>query len=1113
MNKFHLSIAASAVYTLNAPTLEALVDGAVVSSVTISAHTGAGADLFDFILDYIGDYPSSLSFRFNDGYGEPRSLSLERVSINGHDVAAADLSAIILTQGQNAALALANTDTLFGRLEPAAGDIEEPQLGTALPDRLHGSNDPNAIAGGDGNDTILGRGGNDIILGEGGNDTLTGDNGDDALFGGGDNDTLIGGMGDDLLNGGAGDDRLMGDDGNDIIYAEDGNDMILADDGDDYVFGDAGNDIIMGGAGNDTIDGGAGSDIIDGGDGDDTIDGGDDNDQIVGGNGNDVIDGGEGADMIDGGNGDDTLSGGNAADTIFGDDGDDTMNGGGGADILFGGAGADNISGGNSADIILGHSLDLLTISSILRANPGTVFSMETGSFYRYVNSAVTYDAAVAAAQGATLDGIAGHLAVITSAAENSFVSGLVSGDIWLDATSTAGPNDEWRWNSGPESGLQFWDGYNTGTETNGLYANWSGDQPQDNGELWGVMYADGVWHDWPDSSTHRYVVEWEGGLFDDDNAADTLNGGSGADLIYGFGGNDVIGGDNGDDLIFGGTGDDTIDGDGGDDVIKGDAGSDMIDGGAGDDLLYASTHPTVMDVTIPVTVIDEGFDSGTGGATYTDGTFGSNGSSNSYVSGSYLGSDGGASDGAARILLGGLNNNTITNMSGTWNIDFTLSADLDNVTLEFSYRALHPSTFENNEDLYVGAAIDATAYGLDGNSYVARYDDPSDPNDSGWITVSLDIGTLGAGNHTLYLGALLERKNSSNEQAELRLDDINLGGDRHDTVLSSADDGSVNTIHGGNDNDTIYGSSGADGLYGDAGNDTLYSGSTATVDDAIQTILDNNADLYYNADTNSFYRFVNSAVTWTTAENAAGGATLAGLAGVQGHLATISSELENDYVDAISGTASIWLGGTDRGTEGQWRWTGGPDDDAQFWQGLNNGSVRNGYYTNWNGGEPNEYGSGEDYLEMQNGGLWNDNGGPTQPNLTNRYVIEWEADSLLSAAAVNTLDGGTGADTLYGNDGMDVFILAHTDAMDRIYNFDAAGRDAIDISDILSFDPGTDDITAFVQLTESGGNTTIAVDANGAAGGTHFTAVGQLMGVTGLDLHGLIAADNLIVS
>lgn len=93
------------------------------------------------------------------------------------------------------------------------------------------------------------------------------------------------------------------------------------------------------------------------------------------------------------------------------------------------------------------------------------------------------------------------------------------------------------------------------------------------------------------------------------------------------------------------------------------------------------------------------------------------------------------------------------------------------------------------------------------------------------------------------------------------------------------------------------------------------------------------------------------------------------------GHLVTITSQGENDFVKNLADSNRIWLGLTDEANEGNWKWI---TDEALS-------------YTNWYPGEPNDYSIGEDYVEMYTDGRWNDIGPPAFPSITRHYVCEWE--------------------------------------------------------------------------------------------------------------------------
>ncbi len=94
------------------------------------------------------------------------------------------------------------------------------------------------------------------------------------------------------------------------------------------------------------------------------------------------------------------------------------------------------------------------------------------------------------------------------------------------------------------------------------------------------------------------------------------------------------------------------------------------------------------------------------------------------------------------------------------------------------------------------------------------------------------------------------------------------------------------------------------------------------------------------------------------------------------GHLVTITSSEENDFVSSLAGSNNIWIGFTDELNEGNWQWVTGE-------------SVT---YTNWRSGEPNDVGAGEDYAALYSDGLWIDAGFPGTPDEAYYYVCEWES-------------------------------------------------------------------------------------------------------------------------
>ncbi|NJB72416.1 gliding motility-associated-like protein [Saonia flava] len=177
--------------------------------------------------------------------------------------------------------------------------------------------------------------------------------------------------------------------------------------------------------------------------------------------------------------------------------------------------------------------------------------------------------------------------------------------------------------------------------------------------------------------------------------------------------------------------------------------------------------------------------------------------------------------------------------------------------------------------------------------------------------------------------------------------------------------------------------------------------------------------DVNYLPSTDHYYEYVPSlGITWTEARTAAEGRTYFGLSG---YLATITSAEEAQLTgEQISGAG--WIGGSDAGTEGIWRWVTGPESGTVFWNGLVNGSSPN--YANWNIGEPNQAGD-EDYAHLTdpsvgNRGAWNDLsnvGAPNGPYQPKGYVVEYggmpgdpilniSASTKISIASIDSISG-----------------------------------------------------------------------------------------------------------
>ena len=131
----------------------------------------------------------------------------------------------------------------------------------------------------------------------------------------------------------------------------------------------------------------------------------------------------------------------------------------------------------------------------------GVAYYPATQHFYQYVAAANTPWRDVNTTQGAdtlakaaTQFGQNGYLASITSADENSFVANKLEGaggnpakNVWIGANDIT-TEGAWVWSGGPENGVQFWSGAETGSAVESRYSNWATGEPNN--------YANGAPYD-----------------------------------------------------------------------------------------------------------------------------------------------------------------------------------------------------------------------------------------------------------------------------------------------------------------------------------------------------------------------------------------------------------------------------------------------------------------------------------------------------------------------------------------------------------------------------------------------------------------------------------------
>lgn len=111
--------------------------------------------------------------------------------------------------------------------------------------------------------------------------------------------------------------------------------------------------------------------------------------------------------------------------------------------------------------------------------------------------------------------------------------------------------------------------------------------------------------------------------------------------------------------------------------------------------------------------------------------------------------------------------------------------------------------------------------------------------------------------------------------------------------------------------------------------------------------------------------------------------------------------------------------------------------------------------------------------------------------------------DTLYGDAGNDVLYGDLGSDTLYGGANADTFGFIFETAfsnLDSIMDFSLAQNDKLHIGDLLNaYDPLTQAITDFVQITDNGVNSSVYIDSDGTGSTYSFTQIATLYGVTGL--------------
>ena len=194
----------------------------------------------------------------------------------------------------------------------------------------------------------------------------------------------------------------------------------------------------------------------------------------------------------------------------------------------------------------------------------------------------------------------------------------------------------------------------------------------------------------------------------------------------------------------------------------------------------------TTMDtVTIAVVhglndsiLFESHFGSGKGGFSYVDDAF-LNTNKPAYAAGKRV-ANSGFTGGGLQVLLGGVNNADILNMSGGWMRTFTLDATQE-VTVTLRYKLTQTSSYEAAEFSQVLFALDDTLVSVNGNDFLAEIKGNGNgglDRTTGWVPIGVNLGMLSAGTHSITIGAFNNKKTDVDESTEILIDDVTTRGE-----------------------------------------------------------------------------------------------------------------------------------------------------------------------------------------------------------------------------------------------------------------------------------------------------------------------------------------------
>lgn len=578
-----------------------------------------------------------------------------------------------------------------------------------------------------------------------------------------------------------------------------------------------------------------------------------------------------------------------------------------------------------------------------------------------------------------------------------------------------------------------------------------------------GGNYSDNIWGGTGNDTLYGYNGDDK---IYGETGNDVLIAGEGNDTLWGGEGTDILIGENGVDKLYGGSGNDELQGGNGNDILAGESGEDLIFGDTGDDKIYGGDG---NDTLLGFTSSNSEKQTLSGSETDNDTIYGGNGD-DLILAG--LGDDTLYGEEDNDELHGGNGNDYLDGGNGDdtlygENGDDTLFGGDGNDELQGEYGD-DILVGESGNDRLFGQTGDDVIYGGDGNDTILGFAGSNEFKQ--WLFEGeTDNDTIYAGKGDDFVLGQLGNDTIFGEEGEDYIvagvgNDYLDGGEDNDVLISESGDDTAfgglgdDELQGGDGNDSLHGEEGKDKIFGGEGDDTIYGGQGDDIligfnpaNEIKQSLEEGESDndTIYGGDGNDF---ILGHVGDDTLLGENGADELQGGDGND----FLYGGADDDRLFGQSGDDVIYGGDGDdvilgfKGFNEDQTLTSGESDNDKLYGGAGNdtllGDIGDDYLDGGAGADLMEGGVGNDtyivnsindvILEHDNSGY--DTVVSSTNYLLNKNIEELrllegydinatgnaQDNTLVGNSSNNILDGVTGADTMIGRDGDDLYYV-----------------------------------------------------------------------------------------